>query len=291
MNPLIRVIKNIALQLSPPFLSNWARKMFLKPAVLPVDDVSFSGRYKSWQEALREAEGYDDSRILERVSTAAQTVRDGKALFERDSVLFHTPDYNWPLLSALLFVMAESSGNLNLIDFGGSLGSTYFQNRSLLKQIGTVRWNIVEQENFVELGKAQFQNEELFFSPSLEAALASAPAKVILVSSTLQYLEDPFGVIETIISKGFTYIILDHLAFVEGSEEIITLQNTPSSIYKASYPAWFFNYPRFVERLEKDYIVIFDFNSHINPCRDVNGKKGYWKGMLLRKKAIKQNEK
>ena len=43
---------------------------------------------------------------------------------------------------------------VNILDFGGSLGSSYFQNRKLLEGI-PVEWNVVEQANFVDYGRRE----------------------------------------------------------------------------------------------------------------------------------------
>jgi putative methyltransferase (TIGR04325 family) len=39
------------------------------------------------------------------------------------------------------------------LDFGGSLGSSYFQNKKFLDALRLVEWNVVEQENFVATGE------------------------------------------------------------------------------------------------------------------------------------------
>ena len=81
------------------------------------------------------------------------TVVDGRAAYERDSVLFEEVEYVWPLLASLMWVGARHLGSLNVLDFGGSLGSTYFQNRIFLATLPSVRWNIVEQPRHVEVGR------------------------------------------------------------------------------------------------------------------------------------------
>jgi len=67
--------------------------------------------------------------------------------------LFSKPQYNWSFLSTLLWSFAKESNKLNIIDFGGSLGSTYFQHRLWLENFNYT-WNVIEQPHYVEEGVA-----------------------------------------------------------------------------------------------------------------------------------------
>jgi len=86
---------------------------------------------------------------------------------------------------------ARNVGVLNVLDFGGSLGSSYFQNRELLKILPTIRWNVVEQAHYVKAGQTYIQDEQLRFYPSIHECLAENKVNAILLSSVLQYLSDP----------------------------------------------------------------------------------------------------
>src|SRR5262249_48765933 len=124
------------------------------------------GDYATWQQALAHAQGYDSESILNKVKAAAIAVKRGEAVFERDSVLFREEDYNWPLCAILLRI---ADGNrLALVDFGGALGSSYFQNRHFLSDRLTISWNIVEQHHFVECGIKELQSDQLHFYHSIE---------------------------------------------------------------------------------------------------------------------------
>ena len=81
--------------------------------------------------------------------------------FERDGVVFDQPDYNFPLLACLLRVATESGNRLRVLDFGGSLGSTYFQCRPFLGGVSELRWTVVEQPQFVECGRREFEDGEV----------------------------------------------------------------------------------------------------------------------------------
>jgi putative methyltransferase (TIGR04325 family) len=74
-------------------------------------------------------------------------------------------------------------GRLTVLDFGGSLGSTYFQNRKFLNFIGDLSWNIVEQPHFVKTGRLYFQNEILHFYYDVEECVKKENPNVLILSS------------------------------------------------------------------------------------------------------------
>src|SRR3546814_11444165 len=52
---------------------------------------------------------------------------------------------------------------LDVIDFGGSLGSTYRQCRPLLDAVQHLQWHVVAQPHFVEAGRQEVETDELHF--------------------------------------------------------------------------------------------------------------------------------
>ena len=131
----------------------------------------FSGNFPDWQAAAAAASGYDDAAILERVAAATREVVAGRAVFERDSRLFREPEPNYPLIAAL--ALSADGDGLRVLDFGGALGSAYFQNRSWLRELGALEWTVVEQPHFVACGQREFTTGELRFAFSIGEALAA----------------------------------------------------------------------------------------------------------------------
>jgi putative methyltransferase (TIGR04325 family) len=205
----------------------------------------FEGDYSSWQEAEQVAGGYDAPAIFERVRDAALKVKQGEAVFERDSVCFYHEEYRWPTLACLLRIAAENGGRLHVIDFGGSLGSFWFQHRRHLMGLKEVCWTVVEQPHFVACGREEFQDENLKFSASLEEAVEARPADVIFCSSVLEYLSDPYAWLQRFAKSDIRWLLLDRTPFIEANEDRLTVQKVPPSIYPASYPAWFFSRQKF----------------------------------------------
>jgi putative methyltransferase (TIGR04325 family) len=218
------------------------------------------GNYSSWSEALEKSGGYDSEKINEKVRASASLVKNGLAAYERDSVLFYKAEYSFPLLSGLMWIAALNRGKLNVLDFGGSLGSTYFQNKFFLDPLTDLNWCIVEQPGFVETGNKNFADERLHFFASINECTESFDINVVLLSSVLQYLEKPFSLLEQVKSSGIKYILIDRTPFIEGADRI-TLQKVPPSIYKGSYPCWFFNRKKFIDWFSEEYDKILEFDA------------------------------
>jgi len=260
-------------------------KDFVPPVLLKIhqgitSQISFQGNYANWEEARKASSGYDSDVILNKVKNALLEVKNGEAAYERDSVLFDKIQYSWPLLAGLLWIASQNKNKLNLIDFGGSLGSSYYQNRKFFLHLDELRWNIVEQEKFVECGKRYFEDEHLKFYYSLDDCLMNQQhTGTILFSSVIQYLEKPFDLLAEVISKEFSYIIFDRTPFLEKGNDRLTIQKVPPEIYPASYPAWFFNQEKFLQFFSEKYEVISDFESD-----DRANIPSYFKGFIFKLK-------
>jgi len=139
-------LKQLCKDFVPPLLWRLAQRMLVSHDDVP---VSFSGNYPDWLSAQAASVGYDSDTIFSRVLEAARKVKDGDALWERDSVLFYHEEYNTPLLYALMSVAAWNKGKLRVLDFGGAFGSTYWQHRRLLQRLEALSWNVVEQSQCI----------------------------------------------------------------------------------------------------------------------------------------------
>ncbi|KAF0146420.1 MAG: hypothetical protein FD156_88 [Nitrospirae bacterium] len=255
-------------------------KKFLKAANKFITAPTFSGDYGTWEEASRSSTGYNSQVILEKVFDASLKVKNGLAIYERDSVVFDKIEYSWPVLSSLLWIASQNGNRLNIVDFGGSFGSSYYQNRYFLAHLQELRWNIVEQAGFVELGRKDFKNEHLRFYSDLDECYKSEHPQVILCSSVIQYLERPYDFIDKIGSLGFEYIIIDRTPFILRGKDKIAVQKVPPSIYDASIPCWLLNLDNFKRYISRTYELIVEFVGLDN----VDDENLIFKGFILRKR-------
>lgn len=235
---------------------------FFNRLVRSGESVSFAGNFASWFEAQKDCTGYDAPNILEKQRIASAMVRDGIAVYERDSVLFGEIQYSFPLLVFLLYVSTANDGSLNLVDFGGALGSTYQQNRAFLNNLKFLKWNIVEQPHFVSVGQSEFSYRPLSFFPTIKEAVSKTGANILLLSSVLPYLEDPIQFLKDSFEHKFEFIIIDRTPILPaGLPRRLTVETVPPEIYEAKYPAWFFNESEILTTMAPEYTLIQAFDS------------------------------
>lgn len=267
-------LKALALDWLPPAVARWIRHV--RGA-----GIRFEGEYATWEEARAQCTGYDADEILDKVLAATLKVRRGEAVFERDSVLFDQIEYAWPVLSGLMWAAARHGGRLNVLDFGGSLGSSYFQNHKFLQALPDVCWNVVEQAQFVEAGQAHIQDEQLRFYKTIEACLAKNQPNVVLLSSVLQYLEEPREILAKLAASEASCLIIDRTPFSALEKDKLLVQQVPASIYLASYPMWVFSLSMFMREIEPRWSMVAVYTSPEGHVCSAGGLPFSFQGMLL----------
>ena len=271
MKPVKQILKAII----PLVVLNKIRK-YRKPINQLPD--GWSGNYTTWREAKKFCTGYNSSLILKKCKDALLKVKNGDAVYERDSVIFDEIQYSQCLLEGLQKAALENDNKLCILDFGGSLGSTYFQNKRLLSSIKKLTWCIVEQTHFVNCGKRYFEDEQLKFYHTIEECIAKHKPNVLLLSGVLQYLEKPGVWVEKFIKLKIPTIIIDRTTIINCERNIITVQKVPYSIYEASYPCWFFN-EDYLKKLFINYSLITKFESYCDMPITLNSEyNATWAG-------------
>ena len=240
----------------------------------------------SWDEIVTKYGSYSNDNIVNSCINSLLKVKNNEYPYERDSVVFNKIEYCWPLVSFLLMIGSENNSQINVIDFGGSLGSSYFQNRQIFKYVKKVSWAVVEQKKFVENGNELFADQSLSFFYDLSSALQKTNSKSIIISSAIQYIENFEELIRQIINCDFSWIFIDRTGFSNQNDlKRLTIQKVPKQIYEAVYPCWFFNYEKFVELFAEKYDLFGEFESYCDKNITVNGKeKVNYKGLILKRK-------
>lgn len=245
-------LKRTAKDLLPPVVVSGLR------AFRSTGRVRFTGPYPTWEVAAAASTGYDAREILEKVRAAALRVRRGEAAFERDSVAFDEPEHLFPHLAVFLRTALAHGGQLSVLDFGGSLGSTYYQCRGFLTGLGRLTWSVVEQPAFVECGKREFESDELHFYETVEECMGVQPPHVALLSNVLQYLRDPGDIARRIASGRPEAIIIDRTPVHERPTDSIVVQHVPPSLYRASLPFRIFTRAHLLGLFGDDYALAAD---------------------------------
>jgi putative methyltransferase (TIGR04325 family) len=268
----MNVFKALARDWLPPVLARWFRKM-------RGGGIRFEGDFDTWEEASSRCTGYDAVEILAKVLASTLKVKHGEAAAERDSVLFDQIEYAWPVLAGLMYAAARSGGRLNVLDFGGALGSSYFQNLKFLQTLKDVRWNVVEQPHYVDSGRKHIQGGQLRFYKSVEECLSENQPNVILLSSVLQYLPDPGSILLDLKRVGSDTIVFDRTIVNHSTFDRVYVQHVPASIYSASYPCRSFSESALLAALGKSYLALCEFPSLNFPA--LNAIESEFKGYIF----------
>lgn len=159
-------------------------------------------------------------------------------------------------------------------DFGGSLGSVYLQHRRFLEGVLDLQWSVVEQPHFVRCGQNEFQNEYLKFFETIQMAMTRGPIDVALFSGVLQYLENPREQLAEVGVACIPFVLIDRTPFTNCAGDRLAVQDVPTSIYRASYPSWFFSaqkFEGFMENLEYHLVARFSDNELVAADYDYKG--------------------
>ena len=255
-------------QFLPRRLRRWLRRLVRAPI--------YRGDFETWAEAQRASRGYADPAILEKAVAAAGAVRDGQAAWERDTVLFHEPAANAPLLRSLRRAAEAAGGKLDVADFGGALGSTWWQHRAWLEDLKEVRWSVIEQPEFVVAGRREFTVGPLKFHATLDECSATGLPGVLLLSSVLPYLENPRTLLADIRARPFRHVIIDRTGFIARGRDRLTVQHVPAAIYEASYPCWFFDRASLLAEFASGWRVVEEWST--DDDTDIDAQHG---GLML----------
>jgi putative methyltransferase (TIGR04325 family) len=123
-------LKRAARALTPPLLWSLAHKVKTKCGV-----GVFEGPVASWEEAVARSDGWDAPEIAAKTLASSLKVRDGVIAFQEDGVSYDSIQYSTTILAFLLLALSRNKERLHILDFGGALGTHYFQKPSDLTPI------------------------------------------------------------------------------------------------------------------------------------------------------------
>jgi len=250
---LVNILKNW----TPPIVKRIAKYKFRE---------GWHGNYKSFEEARRRSTGYDSQVIFDRVREAALKVKNGEGLYERSAVIYHEPAVHLPLLGALSYVANHNDNRLTVMDVGGALGGLYFQHKQHLQTISELHWCIVEQKQFVEIGRKEFADETLHFFESPQECAAKYKPDIVFFCGSMQYFERPYQMLKELFELKIPYFFLCNIAFIKGDHDRIAIQKVPAFYYVASYPCWFLSKSKFLNFMKEqqyELLAAFDEEMHL----------------------------
>ena len=245
-------------------------KMVIPPILLKVllrlgmGGNRFKYGFENWDAALKLCSGYDSAQITEVTLDASRKVRDGVAAFERDGVIFDSVQHSWQLLSSILGT-PRSGSSLKVLDWGGSFGSTYRQNKGLIEAAGIdLTWVVVEQKHLAEIGTTEFQTENLLFASDLEE-LTQGDYDLVILASSICYVRDPEKILSQILRLKPAAIAFDRTPVTSHSTSDIGIQSVSSSIYRSSYPIRAFAADFLENSLSSEFTKVSEWICELQP--------------------------
>lgn len=237
----------------------------------------WSGDYGSFAEAQAEAEVIDSNDYVVDVVRKAKV--DGRHTLATPTGPGLEPGGAVAALATALTHRAPGE-RVRILDFGGALGSHYFDAKRLYRDAFGFEWVVSETNTMADAGNEHFANEELRFVADWREAKDLEPS-VVLVRGALQYIEDPIETLRGLLSYGPGHIVLDVLPLIPGERDRLTIQRLRSR--PGAYPCWFFSERLWLEILEEEYAVRLRWELRGNHEK-LDGTKVRFQGLLLQKK-------
>jgi putative methyltransferase (TIGR04325 family) len=215
-------------------------------------------------------------------------VKAGEAAAERDGVILDKPQYQFQILSIILKCALENrSIRVSILDFGGSLGSVYYQFRAFCPVVPKLTWSIVEVPDKVRIGRELFQSDELLFFESLDEVLASqySGPDVIVVSGVLQFLDEPFELLDKLSRTAASYMVIDRTTCTALQGHRAGYHRLFDAHWKLRkrVPQWFFSRSLVEAELKKNWAVITEFESWFDGRDSAEGVDIKYLGWVCRR--------
>lgn len=223
--------------------------------------LGYSGNYNSWKE-IKDRTLWSDPRVFEQFKNTIKLVKSGDALFERDGIPMRedrASKIDFPFLTSLLYITSKEN-KLSVLDFGGGSGSMFWHYSKFIT--APKEWTVYDQKHIVDYCKGQFS--EVNFVEDFIVA------DVLLISGTLQYLEDPYIFLNEINWKGYKYILIARTTV--SNTDRLTKQTVNPKFYPTRFPNWFLSKTKVPETLS-NYKIILKWDNEI--VQDI-GQIGGW---------------
>lgn len=208
----------------------------------------FLGRFSTFQDAQKKSGlGYQDRDLLNKIIEVNLKVKTGLIVQERDGVALekfeNLTNLNFHILN---FLQQNNKGSVQIVDFGGGLGTTFRQFVNFTKI--RPNWAVIEQQALVEAGKIFFVDENLTFHDNAEGLNSD----ILVLSAVIDYLINPFDMVTQLISiLKPQLIIIDRSLFYNGNEDFYVVKKTATHITNGKkYPAAFFSKDKMKEYFE-----------------------------------------
>jgi len=166
------------------------------------------------------------------------------------------------------------------LDFGGSLGTAFFQHRRLLERFIGVDWRVVEQDHFVEVGRREMEVEGLSFFYTVREATKNTRPSVSYVGSSIQYVEEPMKTLEEISSVTSQFLILDRIPLHRDTSRTLR-QVVGRHPYDASYPMHVLAQIEIEQMISEHWLLLSSYDCIGGKNKTLEGLEFEWRGLVF----------
>lgn len=169
----------------------------------------------------------------------------------RDGKLMNVNQTNFFILDKLKNLFDKYDSKLNIIEIGGGVGQKYLEFKKLIGENFSINWNIVEQKKYFNFLKAKDFDKLKFFDNFDKLVFKNSCPTVLIFSNSLQYIDDPYGLIDNISrKKDIKYLLIENIPLGEKNQSLIQRHNLEKKIF---YSFQLFSQKKFIKNVEKDF--------------------------------------
>lgn len=207
-------------------------KLFARAVLSPY--IGFTPA-RSWEEASAASHGYESNVVID--SMYGHETPQG----ENFSLIVESRQLQ---ILAALGVAIQQKDTLRVLDVGGARGE-YFELVQILFADTKIDWIVLETPSLVpKTSSSTHGNSRITWTSDQTSCVG--PFDVVLLSSVLQYVQNPYELLQEM-SQLTSKLIINRLPLISGLHDEIAVQHLRMYGRRGSYPAWFFSESKFLE--------------------------------------------
>lgn len=212
-------------------------------------ETIWEGVYSNFQDVPEIGPGFRGGKWIENSLKKIYALRE---IAEKENIIPEVTRYRESILPVVASMAYNEKGEIKILDFGGSLGFTYYQVIQSLPSAENFEFHIVENEAVCEAGREFFkQNEKIIFYSDLPNS--NKRFDIIHMSSSIHYVEKWQDIIARMRLYQPRYILFTDL-LAGNIPTYASIQN----YYGSKIPVWFLNVDEVIKTMEsQQFKIIF----------------------------------
>jgi putative methyltransferase (TIGR04325 family) len=205
----------------------------------------------SWAKAQHAVAGYESEIAIESIIDSIQqshaAASGSKSLTSRDLQIISS-------FAIAISAAVVQSANVRVIDVGGAGGDYFFMFANAMPAV-TFDWVVVETPALATaITKTNLgEGRNIRWVSSLDEA--GKDFDVALLSSVLQYVDDPYGLLNEVTNR-CKVMVINRIPLTSSGTDQATVQHVRTHGRRGAYPAWFFSNNVFLNEIDKSGDIV-----------------------------------